>query len=67
MKLGVQTHVAELSLSDTIYIFDKLSVYRSRKAVHGWVQKVDLQPGGGEVPNQVALDESVIRINDQRF
>lgn len=67
MKLGIQLHVAGLSLSNTVLILDELGVQRSRKAVHDWVQKADLLPDGGETPNQVALDESVIRINDQQY
>ncbi len=67
MKLGIQMHVAGLSLSNTVSILDELGVQRSRKAVHDWVQKADLQPDGGQSPNQVALDESVIRINDQQY
>ncbi len=31
------------------------------------VQKADLQPESGRSPNQVALDETVIRINDQQY
>jgi putative transposase len=67
MKLGIQMHVAGLSLSNTISVLDNLGVQRSRKAVHDWVQKADLQPDGDAAPNQVALDESVIRINDQQY
>jgi putative transposase len=50
MKLGIQMHVAGLSLSNTISILDNLGVQRSRKAVHDWVRKADLQPDGGESP-----------------
>jgi len=67
MKLGIQMHVAGLSLSNTISILDKLGVQRSRKAIHDWVQKADLQPVSGKSPNQIAVDETVIRINDQQF
>jgi transposase-like protein len=67
MKLGIQMHVARLSLSNTVLILDELGVERSRKAIHDWVQKADLQPDTGASPNQVALDESVIRINDQQY
>jgi len=65
MALGIQTHVAGLSLSNTVELFEALGVDRSRKAIHGWVQKADLQPESGCSPNQIALDETVIRINDQ--
>ena len=67
MRLGIQMHVAGLSLSNTISALDTLGVSRSRKAVHDWVQKADLQPVSDKDPNQVAVDETVIRINDQQF
>ena len=67
MKLGIQMHLAGLSLSNTISIRDELGVQRSRKAVHDWVHKADLQPTSGKAPNQVAVDETVIRINDQQY
>jgi putative transposase len=58
MKLGIQIHLAGLSLSNTISALDSLGVERSRKAVHDWVQKADLQPVSGKAPNQVAVDET---------
>ncbi|WP_082223270.1 IS6 family transposase [Halosimplex carlsbadense] len=67
MALGIQSHVAGLSLSNPIELLDALGVDRSRKAVHDWVQKSDLQPEPGQSPNQIAFDETVIRINDQQF
>ncbi|WP_340100500.1 IS6 family transposase [Salinibaculum salinum] len=67
MALGIQAHVAGLSLSNTVELLDSLGVQRSRKAIHDWVQKADLQPESGKSPNQIALDETVIRINDQQF
>ena len=44
-----------------------MGVQRSRKAIHDWVQKADLQPEPGHSPNQIAFDETVIRINDPQF
>jgi putative transposase len=67
MALGIQAHVAGLSLSNTVELLEDLGVHRSRKAVHDWVQKADLQPESGKSPNQIALDETVIRINDEQF
>jgi transposase-like protein len=67
MKLGTQMHLAGLSLSNTISILEKLGGQRSRKAVHDWVHKADLQPDGGMDPEHVALDESVIRVNGQQY
>jgi putative transposase len=67
MALGIQAHVAGLSLSNTVDLLESVGVHRSRKAIHDWVQKADLQPDSGQSPNQIALDETVIRINDQQF
>ena len=67
MELGVRLHLAGLSLSNTISELEKVGVERSRKAVHDWVQKADLQPASDASPDQVAVDETVIRINGQQF
>jgi len=67
MKLGIQLQLAGLSLSNTVSILEELGVERSRKAIHDWVQKADLQPADGRSPNHVALDETVIRINNEQF
>jgi transposase-like protein len=40
---------------------------RSRKVIHNWVQQANLQPDSGKSPNQIVLDETVIRINEQQF
>jgi putative transposase len=57
MQLGIQLHVAGISSSNMISILFTLGTDRSRKAVYDWVQKDDLQPEGGESPNQVAVAE----------
>jgi putative transposase len=31
------------------------------------VQKADLEPAGGCAPKQIALDETVIKVNGERF
>jgi len=67
MKVGIQLHLAGLSHSNTVSELERFGVKRSRKAVHDWVQKADLQPTSGENLNQIALDETVIRVNDDRF
>jgi len=60
MAIGIQSHVAGLSLSNTVELLEDLGVQRSRKAIHDWVQKADLQPKSGKTPNQIALDETMI-------
>ncbi len=67
MKLGIRLHLAGLSLSNTISILDRLGVQRCCSTVHNWVQKADLQPKGGADPDHVAVDETVIQLNDERF
>jgi len=67
MKLGIRLHLAGLSLSNTVTELEKFGVKRSRKAIHDWVQKADLQPASNASPDQIAVDETVIRINGQQF
>jgi len=63
MKLGIQMHLAGLSLSNTVSVLKSLGVERVRSTVHNWVHKADLQPDGDMTPNQVAVDETMIRLN----
>jgi len=67
IALGIQSHVVGLSLSNTVNLLGDPGVKRSRKAIYDWVQKADLQLEAGKSLNQIALDETVIRINDQQF
>lgn len=66
IEVGIQLHLSGLSLSNTKQRLERLGVERSRTAIHNWVQKADLQPTSDDAPNQIALDETVIRINDER-
>ena len=66
IQLGIQLHVAGLSLSNTKQILDTLGVEQSRTAIHSWVQKADVQPNGDAQPNHIAVDETVIQVNDER-
>ena len=65
MKLGIRLHLAGLSLLNTIRELEKFGVERSRKAVHDWVQKADLQLADNTSPDHVAFDEMMIQINGQ--
>ena len=67
MKLGIRLHLAGLSLSDTVSVLDRLGVERCRSSVHNWVQKADLQPLDGANPDHVAVDETVIQLDDERY
>jgi transposase-like protein len=67
MALGIRLYLAGLSLSNTIFVFDRLGVERCRSTAHNWVQKADLQPLDGANPDHVAVDEAVIQLDDERY
>jgi putative transposase len=66
VEMGIQLHLGGLSTRNTSHVLGELGVECSHVAVHNWVQKADLQPTSVGAPNQIAVDETVIRINDQR-
>ena len=67
MKLSIQLHLAGLSLSNTVLVLEIFGVERARSTVHNWVHKADLQPESGRSPDQVAVDETVIQIDDEQY
>ena len=67
MELAIHLHLGGLSLSNTVSILNKFGVDRARSTVHNWVQKANLEPRGGRDPDQIALDETVIKVNGDRF
>ena len=66
IQVGIQFHLAGLSLSNTKQHLETLGVERSRTAIYDWVRKAELQLDSDVDPNQIAVDETVIRINNQR-
>ena len=67
MKLSIQLHLSGLSLSNTVRVCEILGVQRAQSTVHNWVHKADLQPESGKNPDLVAVDETVIQLNDQQY
>ena len=67
MKLSIQLHLAGLSLSNTVMILELFGVDRVKSTVHNWVHKADLQPEDGQSSDHVAVDETVIRLNDDQY
>ena len=65
-EVGIQLHLAGLSLSNTKQYLERLGVERSRTAIHNWVQKTDVQPTSDTAPDHIAADETVIQVNDER-
>jgi transposase-like protein len=66
MNLGIHLHLANLSPADTTSVLGKFGVSRCRTTVHNWVQKATVQPADGYSPAHVAVDETVIQVNDER-
>ena len=54
-------------LSNTVREVEKFGVKRSRKAVHDWIHKCNLQSAVDENPNYIALDEMVIQLNEHHY
>ena len=67
MKLSIQLYLSRLSLSNTVSVLKIFDVERARSTVHNWVHKADLQPTSGKSPDHVAVDETVIHLNDERY
>jgi len=67
MRLSIQLHLRGLSLSDTVRVLERFGVERARSTVHNWVQKAELQPADGKSPDHVAVDETVIKLTDERY
>jgi len=67
IEVGIQLHLAGVSLSNTKQFLEKLGVERSRTAIHNWVQKADLQPTVEAEPNHIAIDETVIQLDGDRW
>ena len=66
IEVGVQLHLAGLSLSNTKQYLENSGVERSRTVTHNWVQKAELQPISDAAPDHIAVDETVIQVNDER-
>jgi Transposase and inactivated derivatives len=67
MKLSIQFHLADLSLSNTVSFLEVFGVDRVRSTVHNWVHKADLQPESGRCPNHIAVDETVIQLDGEQY
>ena len=67
MKLGIRLHLAGLSLSNTVSILEIFGVSRARSTAHNWVHKAELQPEASRSPDYVAVDETVIQLNNEQY
>jgi transposase-like protein len=67
MKLSIQLHLSGLSLSNTVSFLEVFGVDRVRSTVHNWVHKAGLQSESERSPSHVAVDETVIRLDDEQY
>jgi len=67
MKLSIQLHLTIVSFLNTVSILEIFGVSRARSTVHNWVHKTELQSKSGQNPDHVAVDETVIRLNDKQY
>jgi len=67
MKVSIQLHLSCLSLSNTVRVCEVFGVQRARSTVHNWVHKANLQPESEKNPDHVALDETVVQLNDEQY
>jgi transposase-like protein len=67
MNFSIQLHVAELSISNTVLFFYIFGANRVRATVHNCVHKAGLQPETGRIPNHVAVDATVIRLDNEQY
>lgn len=67
MEFRIHLHLAVLSLSDTVSVLESVGVSGARSTIHNRVGKADLEPRDGRKPEEVALDETVVKVNGERF
>lgn len=67
MEYAIELHLNGLSLADTVIALERFGIERAKSTIHNWVQKADLQPESGRSPEKVALDETVVKVDGERF
>jgi transposase-like protein len=67
MKLSIQLHLDGISLSNTVSNLELFGVDRVKSTAQNWVHKADLQPEDGHSPDHVAVDETVIQLDDEQY
>ncbi len=55
MRLSIQLHPSELSLSNTISVLERFGVEWAILTIHNWAQKVEIQPTAGKQLDHVCL------------
>lgn len=67
IEKAIRHHLAGLSLANTVILLEDFEITRSRTAIHYGVQKAGLELESGRTPDRIALDQTVIRVNDEQY
>ena len=67
IQVDIRCHLAGMSTRDARQFLEELGVNCSHVAIHNWVHKADLQPISTVSADQLAVNEKVIRINDDNY
>jgi transposase-like protein len=67
IQVGIRCHLAGISTRYASQFLEELGAHRSYVAIHNWVHKADLQPVSTISSDQLAVNEKVIRINDDDY
>lgn len=67
MKLGIRLRIAILLFLDICSAFDRNGAIRYRSTHHNWIQKADTPSSEAAGLNHVAVDKTVIQLDDERY
>jgi transposase-like protein len=67
MNLSIQLHLSVLSLLNTVSILEVFDAECARSTVRNWVHKANLQPKDGQELDYIAVDKTVIQLNDEQY
>jgi putative transposase len=67
MEHAIQLHLAGLSLNNTVIALEQFGISLAKSTIHTCVQKADLEPRGGSEPDNVALDETAVKIEGEQY
>jgi transposase-like protein len=66
VEVGIQLDLILSLFSNTIKYYETVDVQRSRTAIHDRMHKTTLHPATDAEPKYIAVDETVIQVDDQR-
>jgi transposase-like protein len=67
IEVGIRCHLAGMSLREVSKHLELFGIKRSHVAIHNWVHKANLQPESSRNLNHVAVDETVIQLDDEHY